>query len=96
MFRDFFVFVVLRLKAFNTILGPVKAGSTFAVQNMENTLMWRARNCSMRELTLLLSFSVKYRPDLMSTSQSSQSVATTESRTLLYKEVRVEADTTIR
>ena len=49
----------------------------------------------MRELTLLLSFSVKYRPDLMSTSQSSQSVATTESRTLLYKEVRVEADTTL-
>jgi hypothetical protein len=28
--------------------------------------MWRARNCSMRDLTLLLSFSVKYRPDLVS------------------------------
>ena len=43
----------------------------------------------MRELTLLLSFSVKYRPDSMATSQSA---VTTESksRTMLYKEVKLQ------
>jgi len=48
--------------------------------------MWRARNCSMRDLTLLLSFSVKYRPDQMSLDQTTSS-GFTESRKMLYKEV---------
>ena len=49
--------------------------------------MWRARNCTIRELSLLLSFCVKYRPgDVLSEPQLSQT-GITESRTILYKEV---------
>jgi hypothetical protein len=57
-----------------------------ALSLQENVLMWRARNCSIRELSLLLSFCVKYRPDILSEPQLAQT-GITESRTILYKEV---------
>jgi hypothetical protein len=33
--------------------------TTFVVQNIENALTWRARSCSMNDLALLLSFTIK-------------------------------------
>ena len=75
------------MKNLNAILGAVEAGKLFSVKNMENTLMWRARTMPMRDLTLLLSFSVKYRPADDITVDKTAIESITESRKLLYKEV---------
>lgn len=78
--------IMSALKTLNSLIGSVEAGQTFIVQNLENSLTWKARTCSIRELSLLLSFSVKYRPDHISATQST-SVGLTNSKTSLYKEV---------
>jgi hypothetical protein len=81
-----FILLPFSLKSLNTLLGSAEAGKMFLVKNMENALMWRSRTMPMRDLTNLLSFSVKYRPtDVIAVDTTTH--AATESRTLLYKEV---------